>query len=99
MSKGLLVGWHNIKLFAAPPARRGSVNKVAPSFWQELDGFIWYLVATPFCFSYFSRLLASDDVSLTSRMPSFWLCWKPFFYGSVPFFRQFASMLYQHTVH
>lgn len=49
----LVFGWHNIDLFAVPPARRGLLNAVTPSFWHNLKRPRRSLVAVPLCFSYF----------------------------------------------
>lgn len=51
--KGLLFAWHNIELFAVPPARRGLVYAPTPLFWQDLDTPRRSFVATPLCFSNF----------------------------------------------
>lgn len=52
-SKGLIVGWHNIKLFAVPPSRHELVYAATPAFWHDLEISCWFFAATPL----FSRIL------------------------------------------
>lgn len=67
-SKVSLVSWHNVEVFAVPPAKRRLINTATPAFWEDFESHRWFSVAMPLCFSYFPRFLAMDDTSLTSRV-------------------------------
>lgn len=67
-SKALHVGWHDIELFAVPPAEQALMYALTPAFWSHLESPGWLLVATPLCHFYFSGLLARHGTSLTGRV-------------------------------
>lgn len=67
-SKGLIVGWRNIELFAVSPARRVLVFAVAPAFWYALNRPPLVSCGYDAVSFVFLGLLARDDTSLTSRV-------------------------------